>query len=148
MIRQYAPSDLNDTSQVWLSSGRAEYHYLPQFQKLDMLAAVKVFRDVIERENDVWVFDKSDKIVGFIALNGNLVDRLYVAPEYQSMGVGSALLNHAKTIHPEGLTLYTHQQNRRAIQFYERHGFKLSRYGISPPPESVPDVSYVWLPDH
>ena len=34
----------------------------------------------------------------------------------------------------------------RAEELLEARGFEVLRYGISPPPESEPDVEYVWRP--
>jgi ribosomal protein S18 acetylase RimI-like enzyme len=47
---------------------------------------------------------------------------------------------------PNGLELHTHQENESACAFYEKHGFAAVKYGISPAPESVPDVEYHWRP--
>jgi putative acetyltransferase len=75
-----------------------------------------------------------------------LIDRLYILPSYQGHGIGSKLINLAKQQSPDGLRLYTHQENTQARQVYEHHGFIVSAYGISPPPESAPDVLYEWHP--
>ena len=32
-------------------------------------------------------------------------------------------------------------------QLYETHGFGAVKFGVSPPPESAPDVEYHWRPD-
>jgi ribosomal protein S18 acetylase RimI-like enzyme len=60
--------------------------------------------------------------------------------------VGTALLDKAKELTPAGLTLFTHQRNARARTFYERRGFRAVAFGVSPPPESEPDVKYAWDP--
>jgi ribosomal protein S18 acetylase RimI-like enzyme len=54
------------------------------------------------------------------------------------------LLDRAKELAPDGLTLFTHQGNERARAFYERRGFRAVAFGVSPPPESEPDVKYAW----
>jgi len=56
------------------------------------------------------------------------------------------LIHHAKKLFPYGLELHTHQKNIAACRFYEKHGFVAVRFGISPPPESEPDVEYHWRP--
>ena len=33
------------------------------------------------------------------------------------------------------------------IRFYERRGFVATRFGVSPAPESEPDVQYEWKPE-
>src|SRR5687767_7326134 len=47
---------------------------------------------------------------------------------------------------PDGLALHTHQENHAARAFYEKHGFRAVKFGISPPPENAPDVEYHWRP--
>lgn len=144
MIREYTKADLSSASGVWLRSGQAEYHYLPEFQKLDDKSAKDVFSRFIQDKCKVWVFETNDNVIGFMAMDGNLIDRLYVNPVNQRNGIGSALIDHAKKLYPDGLTLKTHQQNKVARLFYESHGFNAVSYGLSPPPESMPDVGYHW----
>ena len=69
-------------------------------------------------------------------------------PRCQGRGIGTALLDRAKKLAPDGLTLFTHQRNERARAFYERLGFRAVQFGVSPPPESEPDVKYTWDPTH
>jgi ribosomal protein S18 acetylase RimI-like enzyme len=61
--------------------------------------------------------------------------------------VGLALLETAQTLSPVGLELHTHIENHTARSFYEKHGFRVVRFGMSPPPENEPDVEYAWRPD-
>ena len=71
---------------------------------------------------------------------------LHVRPDRQRRGIGAALLQQAKALSPAGVQLHTHQQNTQARAFYEKHGFRAVAFGISPPPESEPDVEYHWTP--
>ncbi len=61
--------------------------------------------------------------------------------EYTYLPQFQALVQYARKKNRTGLELYTHQQNSRACNFYEKLGFEAVKYGISPPPESVPDVA-------
>ena len=83
---------------------------------------------------------------GFLALAGSYVDRLYVEPGAWRRGVGRALLRHAITLSPSGIELHTHQRNGGARAFYAREGLRAVRFGLSPPPESEPDIEYHWRP--
>lgn len=130
---------------VWLRSGQAEYHYLSAFQALDETKAIEVFQRHIQDNCEIWVYEVDQEIVGFMAMDSNYIDRLYVDPKSQGKGVGSEFINYAKKLHPTGLSLKTHQQNKRACGFYEKRGFVAVGYGLSPPPESMPDVEYRWL---
>lgn len=104
------------------------------------------FEETILHDNEIWVAAKKKEILGYLAIRGDYIDRLYVALESHGEGVGTALLDHAKKRSPTGLRLFTHQKNERACGFYERRGFVAVRYGVSPPPESEPDVEYHWVP--
>ena len=146
MIRQFMASDEARVAEIWLKAGVDEYTYLPQFQALDGVKAQRVFHEIITQRCNIWLEVSDLCINGFIALQGSYIDRLYIDPEFQRQGIGTVLLEFAKEKHSTGLELCTHQQNRRACNFYEKHGFKAVRYGISPPPESVPDVEYHWRP--
>lgn len=144
MIRQFTTADEERLAEIWLASGLEEYTYLPQFQALNEEKAFKVFHKIITLECDIWLNANDTDIQGFIAFQDSYIDRLYIDPKYQQQGFGTALLNFAKDKYPKGLELRTHQQNNRACAFYEKHGFKAVKYGISPAPESVPDVEYHW----
>ena len=122
-----------DASQPWLE---ARMGHTPD----DDLA---FFKGTIARENDVWVAVEGS-VLGFLAISGERLGWLYVDPVAQRRGVGTALLDRAKAISPDGLALFTHQKNEGARAFYERHGFRVVRLGMSPPPESEPDVLYRW----
>ena len=144
MIRAYTPQDAEATSAVWLRAGREEYVYLPTFQALNEASALKVFRQMIVPPNDIYVFTLDGLIAGFLAIQGSYIDRLYVDPPHQRRGIGVALLKHAMELSPAGLELHTHQQNRKARDFYEKFGFFPVKFGVSPEPESAPDVEYHW----
>ena len=144
MIREFNPQDTIATAAIWHRSGLDEYTYLPAFQRLDDKKALEIFKAVIVKNCDIWVYEAESKVRGFIAMKGSYIDRLYVDPIAQKSGIGTAFLLHAKKICPSGLQLCTHQQNHRARKFYEKFGFVAVKFGISPPPESAPDVEYHW----
>ena len=146
MIREFEPADTIATASVWYRSGIDEYTYLPDFQSLDELKALEVFEDLILKNPSIWVYESAASIGGFLAMDGSYIDRLYVAPEHQRKGIGATLIAHAKIVSPDHLSLHTHQQNHRARRLYEKSGFVAVRFGLSPPPESVPDVEYHWRP--
>lgn len=104
------------------------------------------FSQVVIRESEVWVAELDGIIVGMMAVCGEDLEKLYVDPSYQRHGIGTRLLDLAKSESPSGLTLFTHQVNRRARAFYEARGFQATKFGISPPPENEPDVQYAWAP--
>ena len=90
------------------------------------------------------MYETTEGVIGFMAMDEDLIDRLYVDPSNQGRVVGSILIKYAIEIYPGGLTLRTHERNNRARSFYENHGFKPVKFGVSPPPEFMPDVEYQW----
>lgn len=139
-------ADLDAVIAVWHASKQAAYWYLPTEQGLTLADNDRVFRTYILPGVAIWVAEMDGAITGFLAMKGSYVDRLYVRPHAQGRGVGSALMLKAMELSPAGLQLHTHQQNEQARGFYERRGFRAVRFGISPPPESAPDVEYHWTP--
>src|SRR6185436_2028842 len=99
--------------------------YLRPEQLLSEEAYRGFFREVVVTTRDLWVAELGGRVAGVLALVGDEIDRLYIAPEAQHRLVGTALLEHAKALHPNGLTLVTHQRNTVACRFYERHGFEV-----------------------
>ena len=146
-IRAYQAEDEALVAAVWHRAGLDEYSYLPRFLTLTPAAARKIFAEVIVPDAQLRVAWHEDKPVGFIALKGSYVDRLYVDPSAQRQGCGARLLTWAREQSPQGLELHTHQQNTRARAFYEHHGFRAVAFGISPAPELVADVEYHWRPE-
>ncbi len=84
------------------------------------------------------------QVAGFLALNGDEVQSLYLAAPARGQGIGQQLLDHAKSQRPK-LDLYAFQANHRACQFYERNGFvEVARSDGSENDENLPDIRYVW----
>src|SRR5262245_1312597 len=55
---------------------------------------------------EVWVAREGGRIVGMMALNANHLDHLYLLPGHYRRGIGSALLEKAKSLRPGTITLY------------------------------------------
>lgn len=146
-IRAYEERDDGDVVGVWYRSGRAVYTFLPEWQTLTAERAAEIFRRVIRPQCEVWVAASDERVVGFLAMKGSYIDRMYVDPLYWRQGWGTRLIGFAKNLFPDGLELCTHQENHVARTFYEKHGFKTVRFGISPAPENAPDVEYHWRPE-
>ena len=147
MIRPFDRSVEPRVAEIWLKAGLEEYTYLPGFQALDEKKALKVFHEIIAQKCDIWLEADNERIHGFMALQGSYIDRLYIDPVFQRQGIGTSLIQYAREKNPDGLELCTHQQNSRACSFYEKLGFRAVKYGVSPPPESIPDVEYHWRPE-
>jgi ribosomal protein S18 acetylase RimI-like enzyme len=145
-IRRYGPDDFEAVTDLWR---RARVQAFPEVQarlRYTLEDDRRYFRDVVLVKHDVWVVDHDGRPVAFMAIAGDFIDQLFVAPEYQRCGLGNGLLEHARTLSSTGLRLFTFQSNVGARAFYEKHGFVIARLGVSPPPECEPDVEYHWRP--
>ncbi len=60
--------------------------------------------------------------MGFIGLDKEHIEGIFVLDQYQKRGIGKALLNHVKA-KKEHLSLNVYQKNLNAIFFYQREGF-------------------------
>ena len=138
--------DVTDVVRVWRRSGKSVYSFLPAWRAFTNDHALSIFKKHIRPHCEIWVGMSDETVDAYLAMKQSYIDRLYVEPLSQRKGWGRSLLNHAKELYPEGLELHTHQENHGAMAFYEQNGFVAVEFGISPPPESVPDVRYQWRP--
>lgn len=143
-IRPATAADAAAIAEVYLASFQATYDF-PLAHTDDEVRSW--IREVVVPAGDTWVALEGDVVVGMLVVAGGDLDQLYVAPDRLGTGIGRRLLDHAKTLSPGGLGLYTFQVNDRARRFYERNGFVEDRRGDgSGNEEGQPDVHYVWRP--
>jgi ribosomal protein S18 acetylase RimI-like enzyme len=143
-IREYRESDFDAVTILWrvareklLPEGQTDTgHYFYEDQAY--------FRNQVLKKNKVWVVVKDQRPVGFMAMENDFIDQLYIHPQYQRRGIGQEFLKFARSRSPGHLWLYTLQSNVNARAFYEKNGFIAEKFGFSPPPESEPDVEYHW----
>jgi ribosomal protein S18 acetylase RimI-like enzyme len=147
-IRPFQDLDEAALIGVWHRSGQTAYRFLPSWQSLTLEQAGDIFWEKIRARSDVWVGTRDGQVVAFLAMNGSYIVRMYVDPTDWRTGWGTRLIDFAKTLCPGGLELHTHQENHAARRLYEKHGFMAVKFGMSPPPESTPDVEYHWRPDN
>ena len=142
-IRRYEDGDFEETLTLWRSVSAATYTFFPP-ELAHTEAEDRAYFAGHIAPNELWVAEEETRITAYMALEDDLIDRLYVAVDQQRRGVGTALLEHAKALRPEGIRLFAHRENTGARRFYEKHEFVVFRLGLSPPPESLPDVEYRW----
>jgi ribosomal protein S18 acetylase RimI-like enzyme len=102
-------------------------------------------QDILLTQTETWVAYRANLVAGFMSLNADHLDQLYVHPDYYRQGIGSMLLQKAKERSPNRLSLFTFQRNDRARTFYESHGFTVvDTDDGSRNEEQEPDVHYEW----
>ena len=68
--------------------------------------------------------DNANQIDGFIGLNNDNIEGIFIKEAAQSKGAGKQLLDHVKKV-KSTLKLNVYQKNERAIQFYLREEFSI-----------------------
>ena len=145
-IRAGRREDAQAIADAHIEARRESLPGLPELHSRE--EAIAYFGGQVLLHEEVLVAEMSGQVVGFIALEGDHVDHLYIAPACQRRGIGGRLLAMAKGLRPQGLTLVTFQRNARARQFYEARGFVAVEFGDgSGNEEGEPDVCYRWLPE-
>ena len=145
VIRSARRDDAEAIADLLLDSRREAMPWLPLLHSRE--EAITYFAGHVLVHEEVLVAEVNELVVGFLALEGDHVDHLYVGPSFQGRGIGDKLLAMAKELRPGGLTLWTFQRNARARRFYEARGFVASEFTDgSRNAEREPDVLYAWLP--
>ena len=79
-------------------------------------------------QSEVYVFEADKMIQGFVGLNDEYIEGIFVSDEMQSCGIGKLLLDYIKD-KKVSLRLNVYQKNARAISFYQREGFIAEKKG-------------------
>lgn len=91
--------------------------------------AQRPFAFFVERFGVQWphvvVAEREGRIVGFSMVRDRHIDMLFVDPGVQARGVGKVLLAGAEA--GGAITLECFRDNRQAREFYEKHGWRLTK---------------------
>ncbi|HET8893693.1 MAG TPA: GNAT family N-acetyltransferase [Gaiellaceae bacterium] len=144
MIRRAGPQDVDGIAAVFTRSF-ATLDFLPTLHTPEQHHAFLGGRVLAEQE--VWVAERDGRILGFIALDGDLGTLFCVDPDEHGCGIGSALFAEVQRERPNGFRFWVFQQNARARRFYEARGCTvLELTDGSGNEERTPDALYQWLP--
>ena len=128
MIRKAAPADLSRIAEILVFTKRMKYRSIFHddafsFGMLQVLPVAEEYADPQILEH-IFVYD--DGIVkGLIRIEEDEIAELYVDSFFHGQGVGSALIEFAKTNYPIKF-LWVLEKNTDSIHFYENHGFHLT----------------------
>ena len=122
-IRPARPEEYDEIARVWMeswvSTGLAE---ASNFLLANLRARV---RKEIEDGWSLFVADDGGIFAAMLALHlpQKYLDQLFVAPEYQSKGIGRQLLAFTRMQLPDEIRLRCVRENEKAWRWYEREGF-------------------------
>jgi chorismate mutase/GNAT superfamily N-acetyltransferase len=142
VLRLATVDDAAQVAELYIATRRAAEPAMPP--QLHTLESVVAFMTGSVIEKEVWVAE-DDGIVGFATLSPTWLDALYVGPDHQGFGIGTALLDLAKAQRPDGFALWVFASNAPARGFYHRHGLlELEHTDGSGNEERCPDVRMAW----
>ena len=120
MIRQYNEDDIDAVMQIWLDTNIRAHNFISSGYwriNFDMVREMLPHAEIYVHEEDC-----ARQIDGFIGLNDDYIEGIFVKETMQSKGIGKQLLNHAKKV-KSTLKLRDYQRNEKAIKFYLRENF-------------------------
>ena len=121
-IRSLQPADLDGISRVHWRACSAAYQFMNWSYTEDEV------RRWYAGKLAAWDWGRvacaSEAIVALLAANGAHIDQLFVDPDHQRVGLGSALLRAMLERRLRPATLHVFAQNTPARVFYERFGFR------------------------
>jgi GNAT superfamily N-acetyltransferase len=143
-VRLARTGESDTIAEVFIASFRG-LAFLPAIHTDDQIRVW--IRDQMVPAHEVWVAELDGRVAGYAALAGDMLGHIYVHPDEQIRGVGTALLGVVKRERPGGFRLWVFQKNEGARRFYERHGCRLVELTDgSGNEEKEPDALYEWVP--
>jgi putative acetyltransferase len=119
-IREGRPDDVPRALEIWRAAVDATHGFLTPADRaeIDIMVAQEFLPNVA-----LWLaVDAGDRAQGFLVMDGEMIDALFVDPAVHGQGIGTALLDHALTLAP-GAIVDASEQASNALPFYEARGF-------------------------
>ena len=140
MVRKLRNADVNKVADIWLDTNMKAHYFIPtQYWKSNF----ELVKELLLQAT-VYIYEDNQEIQGFIGLNDEYIEGIFVSDEMQSQGIGKILLNYAKDKRNK-LLLNVYQKNARAISFYKREGFEIQHSGLD---EATGEKDYVMTWQH
>ena len=135
MIRKFEKNDINDVMRIWEKENIKAHKFISKEYWENNYNYVKE----ILPNAEIYVYIFKENIVGFIGINENYIEGIFVDTNNQCNGIGTALLNKVKE-NKSNLTLSVYKKNINAINFYKKNGFAITSENIE---ENTNEVEYV-----
>jgi putative acetyltransferase len=130
-LRPYRAEDEEAAIGLWLRTWQKAY------PGIDFAARVAWWRERWRNElvpnAAIMVAEEAGTMVGFVTIDANAyLDQLVVVPAYWGSELANTLVDEAKRLSPDSITLLVNEDNARAIRFYERNGFAHAGQDVNP----------------
>lgn len=125
MIRKLKKNDINDVMQIWKNENIKAHKFISKEYWENNYSYVKE----ILPNSEIYVYVIEENIVGFIGLDQNYIEGIFIDTNNQCNGIGTSLLNKVKE-NRNILTLNVYKKNINAIKFYKKNGFIITSESI------------------
>lgn len=130
MIRELSSSDIDSILQVINDSAQAYRNVIPPDLWKEPYMSIEELKKEIDSGVKFYGWFEKDRLVGVMGLqrvkDKTLIRHSYVMREYQRKGIGGKLLEYLKNLaETSEILVGTWEAAKWAIEFYEKHGFKL-----------------------
>lgn len=117
-VRKGTSTDVPRALEIWRDAVDATHRFLTPGDRVEIDALVAEWLPGVE----LWMIDDGARPVGFLVMDGNMIDALFVDPAVHGRGFGRALLDHALALAPDAI-VDASEQASNALPFYEARGF-------------------------
>jgi putative acetyltransferase len=143
-LRPYRDDDEDAAIALWLETWQKAY------PDIDFNARVGWWRERWRGElvpnASIVVAEQAPNLAGFVTIDRKgYLDQLVVGTDYWGSEIGNALIEEAKRLSPDHISLLVNTDNARAIRFYERNGF-FDAGGDVNPTSGRPVLRMEWKP--
>ena len=130
-LRPYRPEDEDAAIALWLESWQLAYPAIDFTARLPWWR--ERWRGELVPKAAIVVAEQQGALVGFVTIDASgYLDQLVVAPEQWGSELATRLVDEAKRLSPDRITLLVNADNLRAIRFYARNGFVQADEDVNP----------------
>ena len=143
-LRPYRSEDEDAAIALWLETWQQAY---PSINFAARLAWWRQrWRSELVPNAAIVVAEQAGALIGFVTIDASgYLDQLVVAPDHWGSALAKALVDEAKRLSPDRITLLVNTDNIRAIRFYERNGFDHAGEDVNPT-SGRPVLKMEWKP--
>ena len=118
-----SPELITSLLAIWAASVRASHHFLTEEDISDLCPYAE---EAIRQIETLWVVEDENVRIGFMGIQSDKIEMLFLHPDYFRKGIGRLLIQKAFS---ELSVQYVevNEQNPSAVKFYERLGFRTYR---------------------
>ena len=125
IIRTPRPAEIEALIRIWLEGNTRAHSFIHTDY---WLSHIDYMRQALPHA-EVYVCEVNGEISGFAGIDDNHIAGLFVDENYQSQGIGTSLIDFIKQ-HHFTITLAVYKKNEKALQFYSKRGFAVTKERI------------------